>query len=299
MMTVQSGILVMDKPQGFTSFDVIGKLRGILKMKRLGHTGTLDPMATGVLPVLVGTAARACDILPDETKTYRAGFRLGTVTDTQDSTGTILETHPFAVTEAALRSVIPQFIGEIQQIPPMYSAVQVNGKRLYELARAGKEIERPPRTVQVDAVRLLSYDAQSGTGDVEIVCGKGTYVRTILHDLGQTLGCGACMTALTRTAACGFSISQAHSFEEVQQAADSNQLEKLMIPTDSLFQSLPALHLNPQQTKLYQNGVKLDLQRISLPESADRCRVYAADQTFLGLAAADRELGCLRICKNL
>ena len=299
-MTELRGVLVMNKPQGFTSFDVIGKLRGILKMKRLGHTGTLDPMAEGVLPVLVGTAARACDILPDETKTYRAAFQLGTVTNTQDSTGEVLETHDYAVTEAALVAVLPQFTGNIQQIPPMYSAVQINGKRLYELARAGREIERPARNVHVEAVRLLSYDAAHGTGAVEITCGKGTYVRTILHDMGQALGCGACMTALTRTAACGFTLGQAHSFAEVQAAADENRLPELLIPTDSLFAAYPALHLTAKQTVRYANGVKLSLNGLyGLTGIGERCRVYGADGQFLGLGQTDAEAGCLRVFKNL
>ena len=296
---IGSGILVMDKPQGFTSFDVIGKLRGILHMKRLGHTGTLDPMATGVLPVLIGTAARACDILPDETKTYRAAFQLGAVTDTQDSTGTVLETHPFRASADDILRILPRFTGEIQQIPPMYSAVQVGGRRLYELARAGKEVERPARTVQVQQITLTAFDPQTGAGTVEIICGKGTYVRTILHDLGQVLGCGAHMTALTRTAACGFTLADAHDFETVQRAADDGTIGSLIIPTDRLFATLPALYLNPVQTTLYRNGVRLSLTQLRDVPQAARCRVYAADQTFLGLADPDRGSGCLRIFKNL
>ena len=299
-MTELRGVLVMNKPQGFTSFDVIGKLRGILKMRRLGHTGTLDPMAEGVLPVLVGTAARACDILPDETKAYRAGFRLGTVTDTQDISGTVLETGAVQATEADLRAVIPQFTGEIMQIPPMYSAVQINGKRLYELARAGKEIERPARQVLVEQITLTAYDAASGCGELEIVCGKGTYVRTIIHDIGKALGCGGCMTSLTRTAACGFTLSEAHTFDEVQQAADSGTTEALIIPTDRLFSVLPALKLSEAQTRLYRNGVRLDLTRVrGISEAASRYRVYGAEGGFLGLADVDREAGCLRVYENL
>ena len=294
------GILVMNKPEGFTSFDVIGKLRGILHMKRLGHTGTLDPMATGVLPVLAGTATRACDILPDETKTYRADFQLGRVTDTQDSTGTVLETHPFQhVTREDILALLPRFTGVLRQIPPMYSAVQVNGKRLYELARAGREIERPARTVQVERFDLLSFDENTGAGSAEIVCGKGTYVRTLLHDLGQALGCGCCMTALTRTAACGFSIADAYTFEQVQQAAGSGAAASLLIPADRLFTAFPALHLNTVQTQKYRCGVKLSLSRLHGITADDRYRVYAEDGRFLGLADADRSDGCLRIFKNL
>lgn len=296
---IGSGILVMNKPQGFTSFDVIGKLRGILKMRKLGHTGTLDPMATGVLPVLIGTAARACDILPDENKAYRAEFQLGTVTDTQDSSGNVLETHPFDVSESELLAVLPQFTGEIMQIPPMYSAVQINGKRLYELARAGKEIERPARQVTVQSLTLEAFDSQSGRGTLVIACGKGTYVRTILHDIGGVLGCGCMMTALERTAACGFTLNDAHTFEEVQQAADAGTVESLVIPTDRLFLSLPSVTLNETQTRLYRNGVLLSVSRLGhLPEGT-RFRIYSAEQRFLGLADADREHNCLRIYKNL
>lgn len=296
---IESGILVMNKPQGFTSFDVIGKLRGILKMRKLGHTGTLDPMATGVLPVLIGTAARACDILPDENKSYRAGFQLGTVTDTQDSSGTVLETRPFAISEAELLAVLPQFIGQIQQIPPMYSAVQINGKRLYELARAGKEIERPARQVTVQSLTLEAFDRETGSGTLTIDCGKGTYVRTILHDIGSALGCGCMMTALERTKACGFALAEAHNFETVQNAADAGTLESLVIPTDRLFAALPAVTLNETQTRLYRNGVLLALSRLrELPEGT-RFRIYSAEQSFLGLADADREHNCLRIYKNL
>ena len=295
-----NGILVMNKPQGFTSFDVIGKLRGILKMRRLGHTGTLDPMAEGVLPVLIGTAAKACDILPDETKAYRAGFRLGTVTDTQDSTGNVLETHDADVTEAELLAVLPQFTGEIRQIPPMYSAVQINGKRLYELAREGKEIERPARTVTVHGITLTEFAPAAQCGTLEIVCGKGTYVRTVIHDLGRTLGCGGCMTSLVRTAACGFTLADAHTFDEVQQAADSGTLESLIVPADRLFTALPAVTLSEAQTRLYKNGVRLDLNRVrGISAETVRYRVYGCDGSFFGLADADREEGCLRIYKNL
>ena len=297
---IESGILVMNKPQGFTSFDVIGKLRGILKMRRLGHTGTLDPMAEGVLPVLIGTAAKACDILPDETKAYRAGFRLGTVTDTQDSTGNVLETHDADVTEAELLAVLPQFTGEIRQIPPMYSAVQINGKRLYELARAGKEIERPARTVTVHSLTLTEFDPAAQCGTLEIVCGKGTYVRTVIHDLGRTLGCGGCMTSLVRTAACGFTLADAHTFDEVQQAADSGTLESLIVPADRLFTALPAVTLSEAQTRLYKNGVRLDLNRVrGISAETVRYRVYGSDGSFFGLADADWQEGCLRIYKNL
>ena len=185
-----NGILCIDKPQDFTSFDVVAKLRGILGMKRIGHAGTLDPMATGVLPVFVGTATKACDIMPDNSKSYRAGFLLGQTTDTQDVTGKILMTSDKPVSEDDINKVLPEFTGKILQIPPMYSAVQVNGQRLYDLARQGIEVERKPREIEVKKINLIDYDEKTRTGNITISCGKGTYIRTIIHDIGGKLGCG-------------------------------------------------------------------------------------------------------------
>ncbi len=293
-----SGVLVMNKPAGFTSFDVIAKLRGILKIRRLGHTGTLDPMAEGVLPVLVGSATKACDILPDETKAYRAGFRLGCVTDTQDCTGTVLATSAVSVSHEQLETALTAFVGEIQQIPPMYSAVQIDGKRLYDLAREGKTVERPARTIFVHSLRLLAYDAQTGEGMVEIVCGKGTYVRTILHDVGQRLGCGGCMTSLVRTAACGFTLEQSYGFADIEQIMAEGRLEEILFPTAALFESLPKLVLSEGQAKAYRNGVKLSLQRLKGLTAADRYAVYDPAAVFIGLAETDREAQVLRVFKN-
>lgn len=296
---MRNGILAMYKPQGFTSFDVIAKLRGILKIRRLGHTGTLDPMAEGVLPVLVGTAAKACDILPNETKCYAAGFLLGTVTDTQDISGKVIETNPAQVSETEILDILPRFQGDILQIPPMYSAVQINGKRLYDLAREGKVIERPARPVTVYALKLTRYDAETGTGMMEITCGKGTYVRTLLHDIGQMLGCGCCMTSLIRTAACGLVLADCHTFEEVGAAMAEERMDDLILPTEKLFSDLPLLRLNETQTRLYQNGVKLDLTRVhGLTAGAVRYRIHGADAQFIGLAEADNQQGLLRVFKN-
>ncbi|MBQ9695708.1 MAG: tRNA pseudouridine(55) synthase TruB [Oscillospiraceae bacterium] len=296
-----NGILLIDKPAGWTSFDVIGKLRGILKTRRLGHAGTLDPMATGVLPVFVGYATKACGILPTEDKAYQADFQLGTETDTQDSTGTVLRQSAFPVlTQAQLLAAIPQ--GDILQLPPMYSAVKVGGKKLYELAREGKTAERTPRPAQVYSVRILRYDPQTGAGSAEIFCGKGTYVRTLLHDMGQTLGCGAMMTGLRRTQACGFPVTQCHSIEEVQQAADLGRAEELLIPIEQAFSGLAQIHLNREQTRLYRNGVKLTLDQIGQGHSGgepQRYAVYGDPEGFLGTAYPDREAGVLRVERNL
>ena len=294
------GVLCMNKPTEFTSFDVIGKLRGILRLRRLGHTGTLDPMATGVLPILVGRATRACDILPNQDKTYRATVQFGWETDTEDIWGVRTAVYPeMHVTKAALEETMPQFVGEIQQTPPMYSAVSVDGKRLYELARRGVVIERPKRTVRIDALTLEEWDEAAQTAVFTISCGKGTYIRTLLSDLGKALGGGAVMTALCRTKASGFTLEQCYTFEEVASFCRAGTLPAHLIPTDKLFETLPALHLTEQQSDLYRNGVKLALERLDglLPEQ-QTYRVYGADDVFFGTAFADEKTGELRVGKN-
>ena len=295
-----NGILCMNKPQDFTSFDVIGKLRGILHMKRLGHTGTLDPMATGVLPILVGTATKACDILPNQDKTYQATVVFGNATDTLDIWGKPLQDYPEQhVTEAALRAILPEFLGDITQLPPMYSAVSVNGKRLYELARKGETVERPTRTVHIDAITLDAFDETQQTATLTISCGKGTYIRTLLSDIGQRLGGDAVMTALTRTAACGYPLQECLTFEQVAAAMADGTLEEHLLPTDSLFSSYPKLRLNAAQERMFCNGVKLDLNRLrNLQPDQDIYTVYGATGTFLGTALADRTQQELRIGKR-
>ena len=295
-----NGILCMNKPQDFTSFDVIGKLRGILHMKRLGHTGTLDPMATGVLPILVGTATKACDILPNQDKTYQATVVFGKATDTLDIWGKPLQDYPEQhVTEAALRAILPEFLGDITQLPPMYSAVSVNGKRLYELARKGETVERPTRTVHIDAITLDAFDETQQTATLTVSCGKGTYIRTLLSDIGQRLGGDAVMTALTRTVACGYLLQDCLTFEQVAAAMADGTLEEHLLPTDSLFSSYPKLRLNAAQERMFCNGVKLDLNRLrNLQPDQDIYTVYGATGTFLGTALADRTQQELRIGKR-
>ena len=295
-----NGILCMNKPQDFTSFDVIGKLRGILHMKRLGHTGTLDPMATGVLPILVGTATKACDILPNQDKTYQATVVFGKATDTLDIWGKPLQDYPEQhVTEAALCAILPEFLGDITQLPPMYSAVSVNGKRLYELARKGETVERPTRTVHIDAITLDAFDETQQTATLTVSCGKGTYIRTLLSDIGQRLGGDAVMTALIRTAACGYPLQECLTFEQVAAAMADGTLEEHLLPTDSLFSSYPKLQLNAAQERMFCNGVKLDLNRLrNLQPDQDIYTVYGATGTFLGTALADRTQQELRIGKR-
>lgn len=295
-----NGIICVNKPQGFTSFDVVAKLRGIMKMKRMGHGGTLDPMATGVLPVFVGTATKACDIMPDSSKSYCAEFRLGCTSDTQDITGEILTMSDSDVSEDDIRAVIPQFTGKIMQLPPMYSAVQVNGRRLYDLARQGIEVDRKPREIEVKTLRLESYDPETRGGTLYIACSKGTYIRTIISDMGEKLGCGGIMTSLVRLSSGGFTLDDCCTFEQIQKARDEDRLEELILPIERVFEKLPKLKLGEVQTRMYKNGVKLDLARIhNIREDVHSYAVYGYDGAFIGTADADTDEGVLRVGKNL
>jgi tRNA pseudouridine55 synthase len=269
-------------------------------MKRLGHGGTLDPMATGVLPVFVGTSTKACDIMPDSTKSYRAKFRLGQTTDTQDITGKILSESSKSVSREELERIIPEFKGKILQLPPMYSAVQVGGKRLYDLARQGIEVDRESREIEVYELNAEEYDSETREGTLYISCSKGTYIRTIISDIGEKLGSGGIMTSLERLSSGGFTLADCYTFEEIQQAKDEGRLEELILPIERVFEKLPRLRLGEAQTRMYRNGVKLDLERIyNIRDGIETYAVYGYDGAFIGTARADREEGILRVAKNL
>ncbi len=293
-----NGILLINKPQGFTSFDVIAKLRGILRIKRLGHAGTLDPMATGVLPVFVGKATRACDILPNNEKSYTASFKLGVKTDTQDSSGTVVSKSDKRVSKSILEDILTLFKGETEQFPPMYSAVSVNGQRLYDLARQGIEVERQPRTIFIEEIKLNGFDEESQTGEMFISCSKGTYIRTIIHDIGEKLGCGGIMTALVRNSSSGFKLSDCLSFEDVISLKEQNKLEDRIIPIERAFECLEKIILTNEQTVMYKNGVKLDINRIDVNVSDNKYRVYSNDDRFLGTATIRKETMELICDKN-
>ena len=238
--------------------------------------------------------------MPDNTKSYRAGFRLGTVSDTQDLWGELRECSDMAVSREQIEAALPSFTGKIMQLPPMYSAVQVNGQRLYDLARQGIEVKRQAREIEVDNLVLEEYDSSIREGVLSIACGKGTYIRTIINDIGEKLGCGGIMTSLVRTSSGGFSLSDCHTLEEIQQAKDENRLEELILPIDRVFEKLPKLRLGEIQTKMYRNGVKLDISRLRDIRSDVGCYgVYGFDGGFIGTAFADFESGELRIGKNL
>ena len=270
-----SGVLVIDKPAGWTSMDVCAKLRGVFHEKRVGHGGTLDPMATGILPVFIGRATRAVEFAEKSDKEYIAGLKLGVITNTQDSSGEVLEERPVHVTREALESALEQFRGDILQIPPMYSAIKIGGKKLYELARKGREVERPARPVTIKALELLEQQGED-LYTIQVRCTKGTYIRTLCHDIGQALGCGGCMDSLRRTMAAGFSLEDAVSMEQVQTAADP---ASLLVPVDSLFQDRRRLVLDRATEKKIRNGMTAVLPHLDSGEY----RAYAMSGEFLAL----------------
>lgn len=284
-----SGILVFYKPQGFTSHDVVAKLRGILRTRKIGHGGTLDPMATGVLPIFVGGATKASDYAAAQDKTYEAGFTLGFATDTQDTTGTITERSDRRATLDEVRAVLEGFRGAQKQIPPMYSAIKIDGHKLYDLARKGKEVQRPARDITILDITLLDFDEQTQKGAFRVTCSKGTYVRTIVHDLGRKLGTCAAMHALTRTRSGVYTLSQAVTFDAVERARDDGTLERLFCPTDSLFADNPAVHLTAEgRDRALRGAVVFPRQAEGLAALAPGtlCRVYAPDGQFLMLGRA-------------
>ena len=283
-----NGIIIMDKPQGWTSMDVCAKLRGILKTKKVGHAGTLDPMATGVLPVFVGQATRGVSFAESGRKEYVAGLRLGLVTNTQDTSGETLEEHPVTATEDDLKAVLGRFTGDIEQIPPMFSAIKIGGKKLYELARKGQEVERKSRPVTIYELEVLGKN-EEGDYLLRILCSKGTYVRTLCHDIGQALGCGGSMSSLRRTMAAGYTLAEAVTLDEVQEKGES-----LLREVDTLFMDHPAYHIHHTRVEhLCRNGNAFVVHD-PLPDGT--YRVYGMDGTFLCLSRL--ESGTMTGIKN-
>ncbi len=281
-----TGIICINKPQEFTSFDVVAVMRRCFGTKKVGHGGTLDPMATGVLPVFVGGATKAVDIIPDTDKSYRGAFRLGLTSDTQDIWGTVQTVSDRKVSSEELSSVLERFRGDILQVPPMYSALKVNGQKLCDLARQGIEVEREARPITISRLEVTEFDGTDGV--IEVDCSSGTYIRTLIHDIGQALGTGAVMTALCRTRACGFALAQCKTIDEVR-AADAQTLQSWLLPTEDVFTPLPRIDLDEVQQRLYLNGVRLDAARLSSrPETEQLCRVYAGG-SFVGLAKVNGE----------
>ncbi len=280
-----TGIIAVDKPREFTSFDVVAVMRGLLRIKRIGHGGTLDPMATGVLPVFVGSAAKAISLIPDTEKRYTAGFRLGVTSDTLDIWGELCEEKRASVSSEELENVLSRFRGDIMQIPPMYSALKVDGRKLCDLARSGVTVERKPRPVTIYELCLLEFDGKSGVLDVR--CSSGTYIRSLISDIGEALGTGAVMTSLVRTRSCGLSLDECTPLSELR-GMSAEEIKSRIISVERVFSGLEKTELDETQRRLYLNGARLDMSRILRAPKADGlCSVYS-EGGFLGVARSDK-----------
>ncbi len=284
-----NGIINIYKEKGFTSHDVVAKMRGICGQKKIGHTGTLDPDATGVLPVCLGSGTKLCDMLTDKDKEYVAELLLGVVTDTQDISGKILEQFEVNVTEAQVREAVMSFQGDYMQIPPMYSALKVDGKKLYELARAGKEVERQARPVKIHEIEILEMNLP--VVKLRVSCSKGTYIRTLCADIGEKLGCGGTMQSLLRTKVGIFELDKAVTLSQLEQIRDEEGLDSILYPVESAFEGCQSLHIKPEFKKLLDNGNAFypnqTIEKVTYPENR-WVKVYGED-LFYGVYAYNKE----------
>lgn len=293
-----TGIICISKDKDITSFGVVAKVRGITRERKAGHTGTLDPMATGVLPVMLGGATRFLDYLPDSDKGYRAGFVLGKTTDTLDITGKVTSECAVCAERADVEAVLDKFRGVITQVPPMYSAVCVDGKRLYDLARQGIEVERKAREAEIKELRLVSSTDNEYV--IDVVCSKGTYIRTLIDDIGRELGCGAVMTSLERTLAMGFKTEDCVTLEELQHRRKNNLgFDDLLLDIEKILEPYASVYVSEAQARRFYNGGALALDRIRKRLDTGLYRVYAPDSTFLGLGEADSEKSELAVKRLL
>jgi len=284
-----NGIINVYKEKGFTSHDVVAKLRGILKMKKIGHTGTLDPDAEGVLPICVGKATKLCEFLLEKSKTYRAVVLLGIVTDTQDVTGTVLEEHEKIVSRDKIVQVIESFVGGYDQIPPMYSALKVNGKKLYEYARQGIEVERKSRFVKLDKIDILDISDDLMRITIDVHCSKGTYIRTLCHDIGEKLGCGACMESLLRTQVEQYSLDEALKLSDIEELVQLGKMDNHITKIEDILASYPKVTIKKQAQKLLLNGNKFDNHSVFPQGIEEDVRVYDVDGTFIALYTYDKK----------
>ena len=297
-----NGVIVINKPKGFTSFDVVAVVRKTLHTKKVGHCGTLDPNATGVLPILVGNATKAQDIIPNHDKTYIASFKFGLVSDTLDIWGEVTEHKKSEVTETKLREAMKDFVGDIMQTPPMYSAVQKDGVRLYELARKGIEVERTARKITIYSLELTDFDEKTQSGTFLVSCSKGTYIRQLISDIASSLSQTAVMTDLVRTSACGFDINNALELDDFKSLAQNGEIESRLMSVSNLFSDYKELTVSQKQSIRFYNGNPLDIERTALRdtehENGEIFRVKDVDNAFLGLGIVDKDKGVLKIYKH-
>jgi len=290
MSVERCGIIVMYKPQDWTSFDVIAKARGIMGTRKLGHAGTLDPMATGVLPIFIGRATKAVDMQIIKDKEYIAIFKLGLNTDTGDITGEVINERPVTVTKDDVLAEMEKFKGEIQQYPPMYSAVKVNGQPLYKLARQGVTVERKPRKAIIKELVMTDCNQAEDIYTIRVVCSEGTYIRTLVEDMGENLGCGAVLTQLTRTKACGYSLEDTITLEELQQARNEDRIDELITDVDTVFAHLDRIDLSDELAHRLINGAR---SRISKPDGD--YRVYYQDRFYAVANITDKKMSVVKL----
>lgn len=293
-----TGIICINKPKDITSFGVVAKARGILGERKAGHTGTLDPMATGVLPIMLGGATKFLNYLPESDKGYRAVFLLGKTTDTLDITGNILSESNVTATKQDIERILPRYTGKIMQIPPMYSAKSVDGTRLYDLARKGVEIQREACEIEIKKLEIISFDPDKKECTIDVLCSKGTYIRSLIDDIGKDLGCGAVMTELQRTNAMGFGLERCVTIDELQTRKDSGKgFDDIVLSVEELFGNYEKVFVSPAQSTRFANGGALDLNRIKKDIKSNTIyRVYSCENIFLGLGKAkDDELKVLRL----
>lgn len=297
-----NGVIVINKEKEFTSFDVVAVVRKTLSTKKVGHCGTLDPNAEGVLPVLVGNATKAQDIIPNHDKSYVADFKLGLTSDTLDIWGEVAQCNGDLVTKAQFECVLSEFVGDIMQVPPMYSAVQKDGVRLYDLARKGIEVEREARPITVYSLKLISFDEESQTGKLSVSCSRGTYIRTLISDIAKKLGTDAVMTALVRTSACGFTLDDAITLDKLKELNENGDVDSHMQSLESLFVTYDELTVSDKQAHRFKNGNPLDIERTRLrdtsPLDGTIYRVKSADNEFLALGIVDLSKGAVKIYKH-
>ncbi len=295
---------MIDKPADFTSFDVVAVVRGVFGTKKVGHAGTLDPMATGVLPILLGNATKAQSLMPDTKKEYEADFLLGRSTDTLDITGSVTEERTSRAMRGDVLAVLDDFRGDILQTPPMYSAVSVDGKRLYELARRGIEIEREKRQVSISRLELLDFDEERQCGRLAVACSKGTYIRSLIDDIGRLLGTLAVMTSLRRTSACGYSIEDSVPLERLRSLAENGGPSEALAfvrPTETIFEPYRKIYISPAQARRFCNGGSLDVSRTALAkiehDDGEIFRIGERELGFIGLGRVNAESGELKFLK--
>ncbi|MDY4742534.1 MAG: tRNA pseudouridine(55) synthase TruB [Lachnospira sp.] len=283
-----NGVLNVYKEQGFTSHDVVAKLRGILKIKKIGHTGTLDPDAVGVLPVCIGKGTKLCDLITDWSKTYEAVMLLGTTTDTLDTSGTIISQSEVTVSEMDVLRACNEFVGKYEQIPPMYSALKHNGQKLYELARKGIVIERKPRIVNINSLRVndINLADSQKTVTITVDCSKGTYIRSLCDDIGKKLGCGACMMKLTRTRVGDFQLDDTLTLNQISALVLKGEIEERIVPVDDIFRDYESITLPEEYANYLHNGNKIVAGQLPddiIVNERSRYRVYDSDNIFIGI----------------